>query len=93
MEQNFVLRANTKSWVGFPFVNISRFEHAAFRLKLAIGGLFLFEIVTPNSNSTLKRGVLDGMVSVNGTREAVPLKSRPGHKSADQFVQLPGEEE
>ena len=33
MEQNFVLRVNTKSWEGFRLVNISRLEHVAFRLN------------------------------------------------------------
>ena len=33
MEQDFALRFNTQSWVGFRLVNISRFEHVAFRLN------------------------------------------------------------
>ena len=45
MEQNFVLRVNTKSWVGFRLVNISRFEPVAFRLKPTICGLFLFRLL------------------------------------------------
>ena len=48
MEQNVVLRVNTKSWVGFRFVNISRFVHVAFRLNPTICGLFLFLINVVN---------------------------------------------
>ena len=33
MEQNLVLRVNTKSWLSFWLVNISRYEHVAFRFK------------------------------------------------------------
>ena len=37
MERNLVLRVNTKSWIGIQLVNISRFEHVAFRLNPQFG--------------------------------------------------------
>ena len=46
MEQSFVLRVNTKSWVSFRLVNISRFEHVAFRLKPTICRVFLSKLPT-----------------------------------------------
>ena len=39
MEQNFALRLNTMTWVGFRLVNISRLEHVAFRLNPQFWGL------------------------------------------------------
>ena len=54
MEQNFVLRVDRKSWVSFQLVNISHFEHVAFRLKPTICGLFLPSL-TYNSILTITK--------------------------------------
>ena len=40
------MRVNTTSWVGLRFVNISRFEPVASRLKPTICGIFLFHAVS-----------------------------------------------